>query len=174
MLTSKPDLATVPAFYHNYIRRVPEDDLRKAFQSHQISLLSYLSTIDENNWDYAYAEGKWTVKEMVQHIIDAERIFAYRALCFSRKDTTPLPGFDENLYAENCQVRRRQKDDLIDELATVQKSTIQLFNSFTLDQLDEVGTANGNYISVKAIGFVTIGHALHHRGILEERYFPVS
>ena len=87
------ELSRVPEYYHGYINRVTEKDLNKAFLNHQIDFVSFLNDIPAEQWDYRYDEGKWSIKEVVQHIIDAERIFCYRALCIARKDKTPLPGF---------------------------------------------------------------------------------
>ncbi len=164
------DLSRVFEYYHGYINRVSENNLTKAFQKHQTELLSALDEIPEEKWDYRYAEGKWSIKEVVQHILDAERIFGYRALCFARKDKTPLPGFDENLYAETSRADQRSKQSLLEELEAVQKSSAQLFASFDEEQLEQNGIANGKPAYVKAIGFILIGHALHHKHIIQERY----
>ena len=164
------DLSRVPAFYHNYIGLVAETDLKKAFQLHETELIQLLNGIPEEKWDHRYAEGKWSIKELVQHMIDAERIFCNRALRFARKDSTELPGFDENLFAETSGAAARNKKDLVDEMATVQKSSSQLFNSFDNEQMEQSGISNGKSIYVKAIGFIIIGHVIHHRNILLERY----
>lgn len=164
------DLLRVPVFYHKYINLVKEHDLSEAMQNHQVNLVSELKNIADEKWDYRYAEGKWSIKELVQHIIDAERIFCYRALNFARKDPHELPGFDENEFAVVSKADKRSKQDLLDELTTVQKSSIQLFVSFDEEQLNESGKANGNSIYVNGIGFIIVGHALHHLNILRERY----
>src|SRR6188508_2238332 len=109
----RPDLARVPGFYHNYINQVPETDLMTAFKNQTPIALQFFQTMSPNKIDHAYAEGKWTIKEILQHIIDAERVFSYRALRFARKDPTPLPGFDENLFAENARVDKRTWNDLL-------------------------------------------------------------
>jgi len=95
----RPDLSRVGNFYHNYINLVTQDDLVEAFDIQSASFIRFLETIAPDKYDYRYADGKWTIRELLQHIIDAERIFSYRALRFARKDSTPLPGFDENLFA---------------------------------------------------------------------------
>jgi hypothetical protein len=164
------DLARVPEYYHRYISHVINEELNTAFKDHLTDLSSLLQSIPENKWTYRYAEGKWSVKELVQHIIDAERIFAYRALCFARKDETPLPGFDENSYADNSGADKRSSSELMEELRTVQRSTAQMFASFDGEQLDHTGSANGKSVYVKAIGYILIGHSLHHKKILQERY----
>jgi uncharacterized damage-inducible protein DinB len=164
------DLSRVPEYYHKYINLAIDDDLQTAFEKHQKELASFLKDIPKKKWNYRYAEGKWSIKEVVQHIIDAERVFDYRALCFARKDQTQLPSFDENLFAANSKADDRSKKDLLKELRTVQESSAQLFNSFDTEQLEQPGTASGKSTYVKAIAYIVLGHALHHKNILEERY----
>ena len=164
------DLSRVPEYYHKYINYAKDDDLETAFERHQKDLVSFLKDIPKKKWDYRYGEGKWSVKEVVQHVIDAERIFAYRALRFARKDQTPLPSFDENLFASNARADQRKKKDLLQELATVQKSSAFLFKSFDEEQLDQSGIASGQLTYVKGIGYIIVGHAVHHKNVLTERY----
>ena len=123
--------------------------------------------------DRVYAPGKWTVKDILQHIADTERIFAYRALRISRSDTTPLPGFDENSYAEQTTAAVRTVDDLLQEFDMIRASTLLLYRSFTNDMLLKEGTASGKTISPLAIGFTIAGHAVHHINVLKERYYPL-
>src|SRR5439155_579594 len=110
------DLSRVPEFYHGYINLAIDNDLQSAFKKHEAELNGFLKEIPKKKWNYSYAEGKWTIKEVVQHIIDAERVFAYRALCFARKDAAPLPSFDENVFAANSKAGERSKKDLLKEL----------------------------------------------------------
>lgn len=164
------DLTRVPVFYHKYINLVKENDLPEAFQNHQSNLVLELKKVPAEKWNHGYAEGKWSIKELVQHIIDGERIFCYRALNFARKDENELPGFDENKFADVSKADKRTKEELIDELETVQRSSAQLFSSFDDEQLDQSGIANGNSVYVKGLGFIIVGHTLHHKNILLERY----
>lgn len=164
------DLTQVPSFYQGYVSLVPDGKLDELFERHQRDLLSLLKGLPEEKWNYRYAEGKWTIREMVQHIIDAERIFTYRALCFARKDRTPLPGFEESEYAAASKAEKRRSNELMEELGTVQKSSALLYNSFDNEQLDQIGTANNNKVSVRLIGYILIGHTLHHMRIIQERY----
>ena len=164
------DLSRVPVFYHGYIQNVSVQPMEAAFKLHQTELLDALQEVPESKWDYKYAEGKWSIKELVQHVIDAERIFAYRALCFARKDETVLPGFDENTYVASSGADKRNKADLLEELGCVQRSSALLFKSFDEGQLNETGIANGQSVYVEAIGYIIIGHALHHKKVLLERY----
>jgi uncharacterized damage-inducible protein DinB len=131
----------------------------------------FFKNIPEEKAPYRYAEGKWSVKEMLQHIIDTERIFGYRALSIARKDTTPLPGFDENTYANASKAGERSLAGLIEELKAVRTSTDLLLKSFTEDDLQQTGITNGHPNTVNAIGYIIFGHILHHKKILEERYF---
>jgi uncharacterized damage-inducible protein DinB len=149
---------------------VTEENLQSAFNNHAKSMIPFLKQIPSDKWDYRYAEGKWTIKEMIQHLIDAERIFCYRALTFARKDDKLLPGFDENQYNAVSKADRRNPQDLIEELELVQKASAKLFESFDDEQLQAEGTANNNRIYVEAIGYIIIGHTRHHKKILEERY----
>jgi hypothetical protein len=167
---SKPDLTTVPAFYHNYIKLVQEDNVQDAISYNSETALSFFKSLPEDKWIHRYAEGKWSIKGLLQHIIDAERIFAYRALCFARKDATPLPGFEENDYAAASKADRRSNDELIKEFETVRRSIELMFRSFDEEQLASIGTSNNNPISVNAIGFIIPGHVQHHINIIKERY----
>jgi uncharacterized damage-inducible protein DinB len=166
----RPDLAQVPSFYHKYINLVPGDDLNALLQESKQSIGTFLNRIPEEKWEFRYAEGKWSIKELVQHLIDSERIFTYRALCFARGEEAALPGFDENKYAAASQAGRRTKQELITELQAVQEATSLLFQSFDDVQLDRSGIANNNPVTVRAIGFIAVGHLLHHQNILLEKY----
>ena len=166
----RPDLSRVPIFYHNYINQVPEDDLTGSFKKQSEVFIKFLEKIPKDKHDYRYAKDKWTLKELLQHIIDAERIFCYRALRFARNDATPLPAFDEDSYALHSKADKRDWNELVDEFKSVRKSSQYLFNSFDPDQLNASGVSNNASIYVLGIGFITIGHTLHHKKIIEERY----
>ncbi|MFI5132810.1 MAG: DinB family protein [Chitinophagales bacterium] len=166
----RPDLSRVPEFYHNYIRQVPESDLMEAFKTESPAFIQFMENIPLSKYDYRYAEGKWTLKEVLQHIIDAERIFTYRALRFARKDSTPLPGFDENHFAETSKAALRKWDDLLEEFKAVRKSSEYLFRSFDEEQLESTGISNKHSIYVLGIGFIIVGHSNHHRNVIRERY----
>ena len=123
-----------------------------------------------DKFDYRYDEGKWTIKEIIQHLIDSERVFSYRALRISRNDKTPLPGFDENSFVENTNSNQRSLQGLLTEMAVVRQATLSLFSSFSVEQLERIGMASNHQISVRAIGFIIIGHQEHHQKIFQERY----
>lgn len=166
----RPDLSRVPEFYHNYINQVPGDDLMTSLKNQTQVFLDFLKTIPANKIDYAYAPGKWTIKEVLQHIIDAERVFSYRALRFARKDPTPLPGFDENLFAKNAQTDKRDWNDLVEEFKAVRNATELLFGSFDDEQLNASGTASNGSNYVLGFGYISVGHTLHHKKVIQERY----
>lgn len=157
-------------FYQTYIQKVQAEDLHMALAQHSRASLAFWQNIPEQLADYAYAPGKWTVKQLLNHLIDTERIFAYRALCIARGDQTPLPGYDENDYADAAKVDHRSLIDLAHEFQAVRSATLALFNSFGEQELSRTGNANGNAMSVNAIGFIIIGHALHHESVVRERY----
>jgi hypothetical protein len=170
----RPDLTKVPDFYHNYINQAKGNDLMKAMRKQTGKFLLFLQKMPKDKRNYRYAEDKWTIKEVLQHIIDAERIFAYRALCFARKDASPLPSFDENSYAANAKVENRKWKDLVNEFLVVRWSTEYLFDSFDDEQLETAGTASGKSNYVLAIGFIIIGHANHHIKVMKERYLTTA
>jgi uncharacterized damage-inducible protein DinB len=166
----RPDLNRVPVFYHNYIKLADSDDLVNSMKEQADSFRKFLDSIPDNVTDYRYAEGKWSIKELVQHCIDAERIFAYRSLCIARKDQTALPGFDEEAYAKNAKTENRNWQSLKEEFSVVRQSSVILFETFDEEQLEATGTASGNSNYVRAFGFILVGHLRHHENILRERY----
>lgn len=166
----KPSPTSNAVYFQQYINQVPEDDLQIALSNQWPVITSFLADISEEKSCYAYAPGKWTIKELLQHITDTERIFAYRALCFARKETTDLPGFEENDYAANSNANNQSWQNLVDEFLAVRKSTELLFKSFSEETLQLSGKANNNVLNVAGIGFITVGHFYHHKKVVEERY----
>ncbi len=167
---SRPVKGTYPPYFDNYISLVKEDDLFEAFKNQQDIVEGYFDKIPESKTNDGYAEGKWSLKVLLLHIIDTERIFNFRALCFARKETASLPGFDENVYAENSYGNRRTWKSLCEELKAVRKSTELLYAGFNVETLDNSGISNNKPNTVIALGFTTIGHLNHHLKIIEERY----
>jgi hypothetical protein len=167
---ARPLPETYPPFYETYISLVPETDVLRALSTSLQQIKQDLSYIGSDKSEYAYAPGKWTVKQVLQHVIDTERIFAYRALCIARGEQQSLPGFDENQYAEAADVSRRHIKDLKEEFLTARVSTTQLFQGFPPVVLDRSGMANQQAISVLAIGYAIVGHWRHHVSILQSRY----
>ncbi|MBN8837810.1 MAG: DinB family protein [Sphingobacteriia bacterium] len=167
---ARPATGDYAPFYHNYVEMAKGYSVKELIESYALPLNNFFQSLPDEKADYAYAEGKWTIKDLVQHIIDAERIFAYRALRFSRKDQTNLPGFDENAFAEHAHASERTFASLKEEFVAVRKSTDLLLQSFSEEQLLLSGLGNNNAITVNAICFIIYGHILHHKKILEERY----
>lgn len=157
-------------FYSTYIEKATNVDMFEELEICLHEFIKFVQNIPMDKFDYRYAEGKWTIKEIIQHIIDTERIFSYRALRISRNDTTALPGFDENEYVANTNAQERHLQSLLTELSLVRQCTLALFKSFSSDQLERSGVASNSDISVRAIGFILIGHQKHHQKIFEERY----
>ena len=129
-----------------------------------------LRKVPEEKHIFSYAQGKWTLKEVIQHIIDTERIFCYRALCFARNDKTSLSGFDQDVFAYNDNANDRNYFDLLDEMDILRKSSIQLYKSFSSVALLRIGVASDRNISVRALGYLFSGHQLHHLNVLIDRY----
>ncbi len=163
-------MSTIPEFYHKYVQLVQEDSVADALKANTRAALDAFDGIGDERWSYRYQEGKWSIKEMVLHVIDAERIFSYRALCIARGETGSLPGFDENSYAARSDADRRTKADLLQEFEAVRQATLLLFQSFSDAQLAQTGVANNKPIGVNSIGFIAAGHVQHHLTILKERY----
>lgn len=157
-------------YFFPYISVLGEVTLIEELEISLHEFIRFVQNIPMDKFDYRYAEGKWTIKEIIQHVIDTERIFAYRALRISRNDQTPLPGFDENNYINNTEANNRGLQDLLTELSAVRHSNIFLFKSFSEQQLQRTGIASNAGISVRAIGFIMIGHQKHHQKVFEERY----
>jgi uncharacterized damage-inducible protein DinB len=132
--------------------------------------IKFVQNIPLDKFDYRYAEGKWTIKDIIQHLIDAERIFAYRALRFARNDQTPLASFEENDYVDQANANQRSIQDLLTELAVVRQATLSLFKSFSNEELQRIGIASNKPMSVRALGFTIIGHQNHHQRVFDERY----
>ena len=166
----KPSPLTYAPYFKRYVELVPENDLIPAFRNQTAGIQEFLSNITEEKSAYAYAEGKWSIKELLQHVIDTERIFNYRALCFARGEKTNLPGFEENDYAANSLANSRTWLSLIDEFLAVRKSSELMFESFNEVVINNAGLSNNNPNTVASLGFITVGHYYHHKKILLERY----
>ncbi|WP_158979206.1 DinB family protein [Cellulophaga sp. L1A9] len=157
-------------YYQTYILALGEVNLKEELIEGLAKFEKFAAEIPEEKLNYAYAEGKWTVAEALVHIIDTERVFQYRALCFSRNDKASFPGFEQDDYILNANAGNRSKKSLLEEFTAVRKSSIALFNSFSETDLQKRGVASGSSMSVGAVGFILSGHLNHHKRILEERY----
>ncbi|HNP32302.1 MAG TPA: DinB family protein [Flavobacterium sp.] len=157
--------------FATYINQVSNEySLTEELEISVHRLIKFVQNIPLDKFDYRYAEGKWTIKDILQHLIDAERIFAYRALRFARNDKTELSGFEENDYVDEANANNRSIQDLLTELAVVRQATLSMFKSFSEEELMRKGIASKNPISVRALGFVIIGHQNHHQRVFQERY----
>lgn len=156
--------------YENYIKLVPEQDIVKGLLKQKEEMLHFFKSIPLFKHEFSYAEGKWTIKDIILHLIDAERIFSYRALRIARNDKTPLPGFEENDYVPNANANEREYESLLAEYEIVRNASISLFETFTSEDLLRLGIASNKSVSVRAIGYIMLGHELHHKNIILERY----
>jgi DinB superfamily len=166
---SQPNTNT--SYFEKYTSLVKQENLTEAFQHQEATLLEFYNKVSEEKSIYAYAEGKWTLKEMLQHMIDTERIFTYRALAIARKETATLPGFDENNYADNSNANARTWTSLVEEMNALRKATQLMFGSFTDTMLNNIGKFSSAEGSPNTLGFICVGHVYHHIKIAEERYF---
>jgi len=169
-LTLRPERAEYADFYAGYVAAVPDGDVVATLEREGRRTAAALAALPAERTGFAYAEGKWTVRDVVAHVCDAERVFTYRALRFGRSDPTPLPSFDQELFSRNAHADRRAWTDLLDELRTLRAATLYLFRSFAAEDWERSGIASGAPVSVRALAWIVAGHELHHRRVLEERY----
>ena len=170
MKSSDLNINEYASYYTNYVKQAGSKNILESLQESNGVLDALFSDISEERMNYKYAKDKWTIKELLLHIIDTERVFAYRALRFAREDKTDLPGFEQDDYVITSDANTRSKTSLLNEYNTQRASTISLFSSFNDSMLMKIGMAGGNPMSVRAIGFITSGHEVHHCNILQERY----
>lgn len=168
--TGRPERTESAEYYWRYIDLCEGDDLGGALQQATKRAHSTMAHIPDGRGDHRYGPGKWTIKEVIQHVLDAERIFSYRALRIARNDASPLPSFDENSYAPEARVERRALAQLTREYDVVRAATVALFDSFDEVMMGRTGIAAGYPTSVRALGWVITGHAIHHMRVIEERY----
>ena len=164
-----PQAEEFPIFYKGYVDTVSDDVLAELEQQIE-SFSALLKNVPKEKASFAYAEGKWTIKELAGHVIDTERIMAYRALRISRNDATPLPGFDENNYVSNAHFADRSLESLAEEFAALRKANMYLIRSLNEIEIDRSGISNEKPISVRALIFIMAGHVNHHSAILKQRY----
>ena len=167
---TKPHGGEYSPYYHTYINNVKSDDLIESLEKGSENFINFMNSISTEKFDYRYQEDKWTVKEIIMHHMEVERIFTCRALRFSRNDKTALPGFDENEYIPESHASERSVESLLKEYIALRQSTIEFFKNITVEMSLRLGIANGKEISVRALGFVITGHELHHIAIIKERY----
>lgn len=168
----RPEPTEYDEYYANYISQVPGSDAVGVLEAQRVQMLQLFAGRSERDGSFRYAPGKWTVKEVLGHITDAERIFTYRALRIGRGDQTPLPTFEQDDFVRNGEFGKRTLTGLVEEFAAVRGASLALFRSFTEEAWPRRGVASQKEVTVRALAFITAGHQIHHRAILEERYFP--
>ncbi|GAA5085822.1 DinB family protein [Chryseobacterium ginsengisoli] len=159
-------------YVQRYLDLIPSENWLEELKKSGENTVEIYSKLTEEQSLFAYAEGKWTLKELLLHLSDTERIFQYRILAFARGDKNELPGFDEELYAKNSFANERSINSLLEEYQLIRKSSQILLETLNPSVLDNLGTANGNQISAETIGKLIVGHNVHHLNIIEERYLP--
>ncbi|HKS07779.1 MAG TPA: DinB family protein [Gemmatimonadaceae bacterium] len=174
MPTKRPAADEFAPYYARYIDRVPTGHVVDFLRSHAQTFGALLAQIPRDRETYAYAPGKWTIRELLLHVIDTERVMSYRALSIGRGDATPLPGFDENVWAPESGANARSLIDLTAEFAAVRGATIALLNGLPAVAWSRRGTASNNPVSTRGLAYIIAGHAIHHEGILRERYLGAS
>ena len=168
--TSRPEKSEYASYYEGYVSRVPDGDIVATLGNQLEQTLALIHSIPETRGDFRYAEGKWTIKELIGHVIDTERVFAYRALRFGRGDTTPLSGFEQDDFIRGADFNKRTLKDLADEYEHVRRASISLFANLEPGSWARRGTANNNEVSVRGLAFIVAGHERHHLEILKTRY----
>ena len=166
----RPATGDYAPYYARYIDQVPDGDFTALLERQARETVSLLRGISENQSRHRYAPDKWSIREVVGHVADSERVFTYRALSFARGDTNVLPGFDENAWGAATNADSRSLADLIDEFAAVRAASLALFRGFSDKELSRSGTASGQRVTVAALAYIVAGHERHHVKILKERY----
>jgi len=168
--TARPAKTEYAPYYEKYVSRVPDGDIVANLGRQLEETLALINSIPEARGSFRYAEGKWSIKELIGHVIDSERVFAYRALRFARGDKTPLSGFEQDDFVRGADFDKRTLNDLADEYQHVRRSTISLFASLDESAWDRRGAANNNEVSVRGLAFIMAGHERHHIDILKTHY----
>jgi DinB superfamily len=167
---NRPEKNEYAEFYAGYVALVEETDIIAALQNQPNDLQSLFVGISEEKADYRYAVGKWSIRELLGHVVDGERVFSYRALRISRGDETPLAGFEENFYVANSNFSNIELADTLEEFSLLRQSNVLLFKNLTDEMWGKTGTASDATISVCALAYIMVGHIRHHANILRERY----
>lgn len=157
-------------YYGTYISKAEYPDIVEGLVQSKKEFVDFVNKIPEEKLQYAYADGKWTIAEVLQHLIDTERIFAYRALRFARNDKTPLMGFEQDDYAPNSNANNFSRQELISDFEAVRSASVTLFKGFTAEMLQRIGEASGSPMSARAVGYILAGHQRHHFDVIRERY----
>lgn len=166
----KKDIKVYPPYFENYLSLIKEEDLLDAMKNRVGTLLGFYGEIPAEKWDYAYAEGKWTIKEMVQHMLDSELVFLYRIMSIIRGEKQALLGFDENEYAKNMELTHITPEAMLNSLTLQVMYTYNFVKQITAEEWQKEGIANNNKVQAGAIAFAIIGHDYHHRNKIKELY----
>lgn len=169
-MLARPERGEYADYYHTYIGKVPEGNVIDVLERQGKETVSTLSAVDENKGDYRYAPGKWSLKQVLGHVCDIERVFTYRALSFARADATALPGVEQDDMVAAANFDERTLADIVDEFQAVRASTLAFFRSLDDATWVRKGNASGFDFTVRAIAFIVAGHELHHMGVITERY----
>ena len=167
---ARPEKSEYPPYCETYVSRVPDGDIVATLGKQLDQTLALIHSIPEARGDFRYDEGKWSIKELIGHVIDSERVFAYRALRFGRGDTTPLAGFEQDDYVRGAHFNKRTLQNLADEYEQVRRASISLFANLDHNSWASRGSANNNEVSVLGLAFIVAGHERHHVEILKTRY----
>ncbi len=167
---NKPDKNEYASYYETYINKIQEGDIFGLFENQIDEVKNLLKGVDETTQNYRYAEGKWNIKEILGHIIDTERIFTVRALCFSRNEKQSLPGFEQDDYVANANFNDQSLSDLLDQFIIGRRNSLAMFNSFDEEMWFRRGIASNNEMTVRSVPYIIVGHAAHHIMIIKERY----
>jgi len=171
LVVSRPEPGEYAPYYERYISLVQGEDILKALDDQRRQTMLLLSGRDDADGDFRYAPGKWSAKEVLGHVCDGERVFAYRALRISRADATPMEGFEQDDYVRNGPFANRPLCDLVEDFIAVRRATLSLLRNLDEAAWTRRGVANKNEVTVRGLAYIIAGHELHHRGILEEKYF---
>ena len=170
IFTQKPKDGDYPGYFARYIDLVPDGNLLETLEGRLAPWMATMKEWTEEQWMHRYAPDKYTVKEVLGHCMDTERIMAYRTLCISRGEHKDLPGFDDEEYVRNAHFNERSGMDIMQEWSSLRQANLHLFQSLSAEQLSRYGSANGLRINLKAIPFIIAGHAIHHATVLSDRY----
>jgi uncharacterized damage-inducible protein DinB len=171
LVIARPQASEYSAYHDRYISLIQGNDILSTLDQQRRQMMLLLCGLSESDGDVRYAPEKWSAKEVLGHVCDTERIFAYRALRIARGDATPIEGFEQDDYVRNSPFARRPIADVIEDYIAVRRATLSLLRSLEEQAWSRRGTANKNEITVRAIAYLIAGHELHHRRILEEKYF---
>jgi hypothetical protein len=169
-MTTRPAPTEYAPFYADYVARVPESDVLAALARQRDTMQRLAATVAAAKESYAYEPGKWTVREVVGHLVDGERVFGHRAFCIARRDATPLPAFDENAYVERSPFKTTPVRELVAEFCSLRDAHLAMLRRHDAARWNATGTANGSVVSVRALAYILVGHVRHHFAVLREKY----